>query len=144
MPPRFGFSIRSFGSWGEAPGRRHTSGTPTCFSIRSFGSWGEATGSGYVLKQSVSFSIRSFGSWGEAQGPAGGWPAPPVVSVSALSDRGVRLADQIKALVYDGVSVSALSDRGVRHDITKRVKMIVNSFSIRSFGSWGEARTGAK
>ena len=39
----------------------------------------------------TSFSIRSFGSWGEAR-----WDSNPVsqlrpVSVSALSDRGVRL-----------------------------------------------------
>ena len=36
------FSIRSFGSWGEADVRRVRDGLAARFSIRSFGSWGEA------------------------------------------------------------------------------------------------------
>ena len=62
-----GFSIRSFGSWGEA--RFPGAGTPhdARFSIRSFGSWGEAYKIAInQLSLDQSFSIRSFGSWGEA------------------------------------------------------------------------------
>ena len=63
----YGFSIRSFGSWGEAQQNERIASVIVGFSIRSFGSWGEAwrfvgdSGSG------SSFSIRSFGSWGEAK-----------------------------------------------------------------------------
>ena len=39
----------------------------TCFSIRSFGSWGEADSLDKVAKNPNGFSIRSFGSWGEAR-----------------------------------------------------------------------------
>ena len=61
------------------------------------------------------FSIRSFGSWGEAGMNAQGWICVHVVSVSALSDRGVRPDSDATLPGYvDPVSVSALSDRGVR------------------------------
>ena len=36
------------------------------FSIRSFGSWGEASRHTWKIAEFPSFSIRSFGSWGEA------------------------------------------------------------------------------
>ena len=38
----FGFSIRSFGSWGEAQDVQAQKRRLVRFSIRSFGSWGEA------------------------------------------------------------------------------------------------------
>ena len=87
------------------------------FSIRSFGSWGEAH---QLLYEAVSapdsFSIRSFGSWGEAD---------------------VRGVVGCKVIV---VSVSALSDRGVRQVWeTPYLPQMWACFSIRSFGSWGEA-----
>ena len=66
----------------------------------------------------------------------------PAVSVSALSDRGVRLDTKSCdiCLLCTRVSVSALSDRGVRPPASERLPVSANGFSIRSFGSWGEAR----
>ena len=61
------------------------------------------------------FSIRSFGSWGEAQFPQIGIIRFIDVSVSALSDRGVRPRTLCGWGTPTTVSVSALSDRGVRH-----------------------------
>ena len=61
------FSIRSFGSYGEAKAAQGDGRINRCFSIRSFGSYGEAT---FTTEQAFSlfrcFSIRSFGSYGEA------------------------------------------------------------------------------
>ena len=48
----------------------------------------------------VSFSIRSFGSWGEALDEAERDPTLSGVSVSALSDRGVRQKSRIPALSH--------------------------------------------
>ena len=63
----------------------------TCFSIRSFGSWGEAqTGIIEDVVPTACFSIRSFGSWGEATGTETSQPPRQAVSVSALSDRRVK------------------------------------------------------
>ena len=63
----------------------------------------------------LAFSIRSFGSWGEA------------VDQTARIKREVEL------------SVSALSDRGVRRSVLDVLAQILLPFSIRPFGSWGEA-----
>ena len=85
------FSIRSFGSWGEADRGKKEIKSEYSFSIRSFGSWGEAAPGGPdIQRPGYRFSIRSFGSWGEAT--VASWPPALVcgVSVSALSDRGVR------------------------------------------------------
>ena len=87
-----------------------------CFSIRSFGSWGEARREAVrVVNYLASFSIRSFGSWGEA---------------SCLEHTG---------RCPQSVSVSALSDRGVKPSADGRSRSSCRCFSIRSFGSWGEA-----
>ena len=116
MPtPYPSFSIRSFGSWGEAIRRLLVDFGNNGFSIRSFGSWGEAVLTRWLPYKIHSFSIRSFGSWGEAQ------------------QRGHSATSTAR------VSVSALSDRGVRHVAMIDARMSVVSFSIRSFGSWGEA-----
>ena len=137
------------------------------FSIRSFGSWGEATRRRKVIVFKKRFSIRSFGSWGEAPAPSRPSTGGHHVSVSALSDRGVRqLKIYIRRIRRRSVSVSALSDRGVRPnrpseavELVARVSVSALSdrgvrpwaqarafsrcacFSIRSFGSWGEAIT---
>ena len=66
-----GFSIRSFGSWGEALQNSDFDGDFGRFSIRSFGSWGEAGLPVSFVRELYRFSIRSFGSWGEAQVGAG-------------------------------------------------------------------------
>ena len=60
------FSIRSFGSYGEAAERLRSAGLYDSFSIRSFGSYGEAEFTKPAGVQKKSFSIRSFGSYGEA------------------------------------------------------------------------------
>ena len=60
------------------------------FSIRSFGSWGEAAGWETQQRHNNGFSIRSFGSWGEAGAGDRHARVRGAVSVSALSDRGVR------------------------------------------------------
>ena len=68
--------------------------------------------------------------------------ATRTVSVSALSDRMVRLGVFVGSTAIEDVSVSALSDRMVRHHCQFVCYGAWVSFSIRSFGSYGEARFG--
>ena len=85
------------------------------------------------------FSIRSFGSWGEAVPAVHETVSPARVSVSALSDRGVKRSQGLPAISHRPVSVSALSDRGVKLSTKCVHSSWLSGFSIRSFGSWGEA-----
>ena len=133
------FSIRSFGSWGEAYWKQQRAPHHQIVSVSALSDRGVRRLSGNPSKICRSVSVSALSDRGVRQAGAGRGPHETHVSVSALSDRGVRQLQHRARRVTIVVSVSALSDRGVRPLGLDLAALVDSRFSIRSFGSWGEA-----
>ncbi len=108
----YGFNIRSFGSWIASSGLTIISYTNKCFNIRSFGSW--------IASQLATMHHLDIFSF-----------QYPLFRIVDCFYR--RIPSPVVRFV---VSISALSDRGLLHSSDLDRGVGSRCFNIRSFGSW--------